>query len=318
MDDKLRCCARERYANDIQNAHEILHDFYNSQPNIFLPPNDNGTIHQSINHSKFIELPYHAFIIANRSQTTITSFVESVYLCDLNWIQMKLKTTKCVQYILNDIHLIDDALRLKYPHLNLLNEFFEINKSALNYDSSQFYPLLKYFIKKHIADDSAIVQNVVVQKWIEAFETIPISYLDIVDISIDGNENSCDEATTDNGFDFISNLGGNGYFVASLNTEREEICVWDVPRQVKLANVCKFFRFADVKFSFQVQKSSHFERNSTAYVIVSGRRLWRSRFESSRNQNHRFEQRRIQSTLTFCVWRAIKRPMTIKFVILFY
>lgn len=233
MDNKLKCVAIERYASNIKIAHKLLHDFYYQQPNKYAPTatattttNDNIK-YCSINHNKFIELPYHASIIETELST---KFTDTIYLSELNWIQTKLSITKCVQFILNDIYLVDDNIRKTSYHLNILIEFLEINKQSINYDAQQFYPLLKYYIRKKLSNNNnEFEQNQIIKEWLIAFDTIPISYLDIID-----NNNISDEPFNDKlksiGYDFITNLSGNDYFVASLNTEREEICVWDVPK----------------------------------------------------------------------------------------
>lgn len=223
MDSKLSSVAGKRYASNVKIAHRLLYDFYSGQPDTFTP-SDDSVKYRSINHNKFIELPYHAYIL----EQTPSNFTESIYLSDLNWIQTKLKTTKCVQFILNDIYLVDASARSAAKHLGALIEFLEINKQPINYDAKQFYPLLKHYIRKKSTDGSELERNPIVKHWIAAFNSIPISYLDIVD-----NNNVEESVATDSraiGYDFITNLGGGEHFVASLNTQREEICVWDVPR----------------------------------------------------------------------------------------
>lgn len=231
MDNKLKSIATVRYADDIKNAHNILHTFYLNQPNTFT---DTSGKHQWFNYNKFIELPYHAFIIDQLLVTAPQQIHQSIYLSDLNWIQTKLKTTKCVQYILNDIYLISNSVPSMNlsKHLDILKKFLVIHTRPINYDADQFYPLFKHFIQLNVKIDSELLENFICRKWFSDFESIPISYLDIIN-TVENDEN--DDATTIDtsiGYDVISNLGGNGYFVASLNTTREEICVWDVPRYI--------------------------------------------------------------------------------------
>lgn len=224
MDNKLKCIARKRYADDVKVAHNILHNYYARQVDTF--GSDSNSKYQCINLYKFMELPYHAYIL---NQST-TSFAESFYLTDLDWIQTKLRATKCVQCILNDIHLISDnggSHTTNSKSLDTLKQFLEINIRPLNYDANQFYPMFKYFIKSKIAEDSELAQNAIYQKWLNAFESIPISYLDIIDQNAN-NETDAENAAV--GYDVVANLGGNGYFVATLCSKREEICVWNVPR----------------------------------------------------------------------------------------
>lgn len=225
MDNKLKCIARKRYTDDVKLAHTILHNYYTRQSDTF--GGDGGGKYQCINRNKFIELPYHAYILNQQS----TSLAETIYFTDLCWIQTKLRATKCVQCILNDIHLISENRSISSRSLNALKEFLETYIRPINYDADQFYPLFKHFINHQIAADAELMQFVIYQMWLDAFDSIPISYLDIIDQKVDkaSEENGQKSAVR---YDVIANLGGDGYFVASLSTKREEICVWNVPRLV--------------------------------------------------------------------------------------
>lgn len=217
MDNKLKNVACKRYSSAMDNAHKILYQFYSDQPNAF---SDAKGKHQWYNTQKFNELPYQSFIIDR------ASFSQSIYLTDLNWIQTKLKATKCVQNILNDIYLIDAETRTNCKHLEILQRFLETYIQPINYDADQFYPLFKHFIIKLTKNDAAIESNAACKKWLTDFENIPISYLDIINPPND----EVSEDDKSDGYDLLCNLGGRGYFVASLNTKREEICVWNVPK----------------------------------------------------------------------------------------
>lgn len=218
MDNKLKNVAYTRYANDIKNAHNILYQFYKSQPNEYV---DTTHQYQWFNQQKFNELPYHAFIV------DATTYSQSLYLTDLNWIQTKLKATKCVQCILNDIYLIDLSTRAKLKHLDILQRFLETYIQPINYDADQFYPLFKHHLTSNAKVDSSIEADPVCKKWIEDFDSISTSFLDILNSGANG---PAEESA--GGYDLIANLGGYGYFVASLSTQREEIRVWNVPRYV--------------------------------------------------------------------------------------
>lgn len=228
MDSKLKCIARKKYADDLHKAHKILHSYFKRQSDTF--GSDGDGKFKCINLDKFIELPYHDYIL-NPSP----SFAESSYLTDLNWIQNKLMATKCVQCVLNDIHLIDgqnSVFTTDFKSLDAIKQFLETNIRPINYDANQFYPLFKHLIRSKVAEDPALLKNAIYQKWLNAFESIPISYLDIIDLKI---SNTTDAGTEENaavGYDVITNLGGDGYFVASLSSKRAEICVWDVQRLV--------------------------------------------------------------------------------------
>lgn len=216
MDNKLKNVACTRYANDIKNAHDILYQFYKSQPNEYV---DAKGKYQWFNQQKFNELPYHAFLV------DAGTYPQSLYLTDLNWIQTKLKATKCVQCILNDIYLIDLTSRTNLKHLDILQRFLETYIQPINYDADQFYPLFKHYLLVCAKIDGAAAADAICQKWIQDFESISISFLDILN---DGAGEIADDSS--GGYDLITNLGGDGYYVASLNTQREEIRVWNVPK----------------------------------------------------------------------------------------
>lgn len=218
MDNKLKNVACTRYGNEIENAHNILHQFYKSQPNEYVDAKEK---YQCFNQRKFNELPYHAFIV------DAPSYPQSLYLTDLNWIQTKLKATKCVQCILNDIYLIELSSRTKHKHLDILQHFLETFIQPVNYDADQFYSLFKHYLSTCAISDSTIEADPIYKKWIHDFDSISISFLEILN-----NAANATGHDSTNGYDLICNLGGSGYFVASLNTQREEIRVWNVPRLV--------------------------------------------------------------------------------------
>lgn len=168
-----------------------------------------------------IELPYHAFKINSQS------YITSMYLTDLSWIFDKLNATSC-EHILNDIYLVNYDERINYAHIVLLEKFLINHGRPLNYDARQFYSLMPAFVEYEIRENSNILNDSnIVKEWLEHFKTIPIPYL----VTLNGEEN--DGITNDAdklGYDVLTNLNGKGYFVASLSTTREEICVWDVAK----------------------------------------------------------------------------------------
>lgn len=210
MDAHFAVAASKRYANEIANAHRLLHAFYQLESDEF---SDDKGDHHCFNQEKFNELPYHAFILDK------ASFPQSTYLTNLRWIQHKLNATKYVQTILNDIYLIDESTRNQHEHIQVLKTFIETHLQAINYDVSQFQPLLKHCLK------DSNQSNGVFTKWLDDCNNIVITYLDIMDCP--ANIDNCEPY----GFDLITNLGG--YFVAAMSTKREEICVWNIPRFVQ-------------------------------------------------------------------------------------
>lgn len=230
MDNKLIAIARSRYADDIQKAHETLYNYYVNQPNVFSDPKGK---YQYYNVKKLVEIPFQAHtLIASKGSVgvapdNISSYETSPYLTDLTWIYMKIKATNSVQYILNDLNLLLPEQIARHKHLTLLKSFLETNIRPINYDADQFYPLFKTFAYKSSETDEELKLDPVWCKWIEHFDYIPISYLENL-VSDDPADDDSQGALT--GYDSIVNLGGNGFFVASISTTREEICVWDVSK----------------------------------------------------------------------------------------
>lgn len=239
MDKQLREFAKARYANDIQKAHETFYDHFTQQPNAI---GDSKGRHQCLNIDKYIELPYHTHILADIRKecggdpsTTpplnISAYETSSYLTELTWVYSKIKATKSVHYLLNDLHLLSADQLAKCKHSTMLKSFLENNIRPINYDADQFYPLFKKFVVSSMAGDATVANDSVCQQWLADLEHIPISHLEnaVGDVDTAVQEDEGATAVTGNvGYDYLANLGGNGYFVASINTEREEICVWNV------------------------------------------------------------------------------------------
>lgn len=111
----------------------------------------------------------------------------------------------------------------------------------LNYDSRQFYSLMPAFVRHQCKLNKSLGDDPIVRQWLEHFEVAtPIPYFETlgnVDLLYEQRrKGSAVDATiqTQIGYDVVANLGGDGYFVASLSMEREEICVWDVAKCVKV------------------------------------------------------------------------------------
>lgn len=98
---------------------------------------------------------------------------------------------------------------------------------SLDYDARQFYSLLPAFLDKEQQLNTDLSNDPIIQQWLEHLKSIPIPYL----VTLSHENDECNEDQDTNiGYDVITNLCGEGYFVASLSTVREEICVWDVPK----------------------------------------------------------------------------------------
>jgi hypothetical protein len=116
-------------------------------------------------------------------------------------------------------------------HLILLRTFLQLNFKALNYDTQQTYSLLSNFIKAEIKQNNSYATHRVVQQWQATIESANITCLEKLELpQIGGEAAEVAEAGQNLGYDLIMNLRGN--FVVTLNTKREEICVWDVAKYV--------------------------------------------------------------------------------------
>lgn len=190
----------------------------------------------SFNIRKFVELPYLKYKLEASGQ----SFAMSSFLTDLSWLHEKLTATGCV-HLLNDIclaNLVDNSGGTPaFGHLVLLKKFIEENFKALNYDGQQLFSLLYVCIEaEKRVNGSSLAGNEVLKKWLDFIDSSPVTYLQKVEysepsVAEDGAETKdADKMQATMGYDLIMNLNIDGFFVISLSTEREEICVWDVAK----------------------------------------------------------------------------------------
>ncbi|XP_058446622.1 uncharacterized protein LOC131427450 [Malaya genurostris] len=225
VDRTLRVVASKRYESHIKDAHKILYDYFEKLPNCYADKKGKDT---SLNIRKFVELPYHRY----KMEPNDESFARSSFLTDLSWIHEKLVATGCVN-LLNDICLVnlaDSSSKSAQGHLVLLEKFIEIHFKALNYDGEQLYSLLYNYIDTEIkAEGSVFVGNEVLKKWLDFIDSSTVTYLQKLELSETKEVRKGSQAEKMvAGYDLIVNLNIDGYFVISLSTNREEICVWDV------------------------------------------------------------------------------------------
>ncbi|XP_055636203.1 uncharacterized protein LOC129775455 isoform X2 [Toxorhynchites rutilus septentrionalis] len=235
VDRTLREVAKKRYEKEIEEAHKILYNYFEKQPNCYVDKKNRSCF----NDRKLVELPYHKY----KMDADEKKFASSRYLTDLTWMQEKLHATGCV-HMLNDVCLVnlaDSNSEPAFDHLVLLKEFFETYFRALNYGAQQLYSLLYEFIgEKTRSEGSTLVKNETLRKWKECIDSGTVPFLRNVELSeatlTKGNEEKTDTESKKSveGYDLIMNLSTEGYFVISLSTSREEICVWDVSRCCKV------------------------------------------------------------------------------------
>lgn len=121
-------------------------------------------------------------------------------------------------------------------HIEILKELFETHSYALDYDHRQLYGLLRAVIEKKEREGTEI-QTKIVQEWMNVIydPPIPTFYPDNEDVwkMLEGKEkrdSSTVERFDSKHYDLIVRLDSRGKFVATVSTEREEICVWDVTK----------------------------------------------------------------------------------------
>ncbi|XP_049279219.1 uncharacterized protein LOC125761788 [Anopheles funestus] len=226
VDRTLRQVAEKRYEADIKQAHRILYDYYELQPNVFV---DKKGKEKCFNYRKIVELPYHKYKLD--AVATESAFTNSPYLTDLAWLQDKLIATGCV-HILNDIWLVDGTASAG-THVALLKSFIEMHFKALNYDGHQLYSLLRpVLVAERQRAGSPYANSAIVQQWLETIDNSTVPFLERLMLAEDADdkEKQTGDKQPNVGFDLMMNLSIEGYFVISLSTEREEICVWDVAK----------------------------------------------------------------------------------------
>ncbi|EAT38881.1 AAEL009269-PA [Aedes aegypti] len=229
VDKTLREVARKRYEKDIQLAHKTLYDYFEKQPDCYT---DKKGKDKSFNIRKFIELPYHKY----KLEASAASFASSSFLTDLSWLHAKLTATGCV-HLLNDICLVNLTENGDNPtlgHLLVLKKFLETHFKALNYDGQQLFSLLYVYME---TVDPSLTGNEVLKKWRQFIDASPVTYLQKLEYSEPSavtEEGEVEKTDAPVGYDLIMNLNIDGFFVISLSTEREEICVWDVAKCSKV------------------------------------------------------------------------------------
>lgn len=158
-------------------------------------------------------------------------------MTNLEWLYNKIKSTGCVQLLL-DINLTSPPKRRQSepqspvssrPHIDFLLDFLRVKFKPLNYDAQQLYSLLFTSIVQHSAKLNQLAHDPIVQQW---KKSITESNLPIIQ-NIKDNEQSNKDVekvsaeSNDLGYDFLINANRNENFVISLSTNREEICVWN-------------------------------------------------------------------------------------------
>ncbi|XP_041974670.1 NACHT domain- and WD repeat-containing protein 1 isoform X2 [Aricia agestis] len=238
-DAALAAAAADRYQAQMTQAREALVAYFEGEwfeendPKMAgrLISQENKFSEDWYNTRKFDELPFQHYHLLREDPE---AFANKPYFTRLDWIHDKLAATDCGHF-LEDIALVHiDPLP---EHLQILKEVFEEHSYALDYDHRQLYGILRLAMEKR-ARDGVQVQTEIVESWRKEISEPPVPTLYPM------NEDFwkvCErrEVSSDDGFetpfDLVVRLDARGKFVATVSTEREEICVWDVSR-------CKLMR----------------------------------------------------------------------------
>jgi hypothetical protein len=184
----------------------------------------------SYNTRKLDELPFQHYHIYKDEPET---FANQPYFTQLDWIHDKLAATDCCHF-LEDLALIHlDPLP---EHVEILKDLFETHSYALDYDHRQFYGLLRATMEKR-QRDGIEVKSKLVQDWMPmiweppepTFYPMNEDFYKICE-NKDKKDLSTVEGFDSKTYDLIIRFDSRGKFVATVSTEREEICVWDVTK----------------------------------------------------------------------------------------
>ncbi|XP_077284296.1 NACHT domain- and WD repeat-containing protein 1 isoform X2 [Arctopsyche grandis] len=205
-------------------------------PNLIgrLIPQDNKITAECFNARKLEELPYQRYHLC---KPNLELFAFEKFFIDDTWIFDKISALGCGQ-LLEDIGLLELADDDAPEHVRFLKEFLEINSFALNYDAKQFYTLMYLFLEEK--SNNGGVQSEICQKWYNNAKHPPIPSLVPMNLAKPSTmgKNKKDiiisELFDTKTYDLVVRLEKCEGYVASLSTEREEICVWDLAKCKKV------------------------------------------------------------------------------------
>ncbi|XP_068150594.1 uncharacterized protein [Drosophila tropicalis] len=229
-----------RYAQKQWLVHEALRDYFDRQDSEF---KTNQGVAITYNYQKYLKLPYHHFcaVIEDKPAShKIDILFNCFYFTDLQWIANKVHAT-------GPNHLMHDILHAEwlagsegsdgYIHIKFLQQFLVQFLHELSYDGQQFYTLMKYYLKTRFKESPNLKDDEKIRSWWEYTNELEFAFLEILNASL-GVENGNDDDTGGGGeagdggprrgYDVLVNLPQPGCYVASLCTERAEICIWDV------------------------------------------------------------------------------------------
>ncbi|XP_022818411.1 NACHT and WD repeat domain-containing protein 2 isoform X4 [Spodoptera litura] len=236
-DAALAGAAADRYLADCDTAvRRTLIDYYEGKwysendPKMAgrLVSQENKFSEEYYNTRKLDELPFQHYHIYKDDPTT---FANQPYFTQLDWVHDKLAATDCCHF-LEDIALVHiDPLP---EHIEILKDVFETHSYALDYDHRQFYGLLRMTMEKRQRNGHQI-KSKIVQDWMKEIQEPPVPTLCPENVDFwkimeckEKRDFSMHDGFDTKTYDLIVRFDSRGKFVATVSTEREEICVWDV------------------------------------------------------------------------------------------
>ncbi|XP_063833918.1 uncharacterized protein LOC135083082 [Ostrinia nubilalis] len=236
-DAALAGAARDRYLADCEHdVRRTLIEYYEgawfteNDPKMAgrLISQENKFSEEYYNTRKLDELPFQHYHLYKDEPET---FANQPYFTQLEWVHDKLAATDCGHF-LEDLELVHiDPLP---EHIEILKEVFEVNSYALDYDHRQIYGVLSMTLEKR-QRDGASVKSEIVQEWLKVIKNPPVPTFFPINENFykicegkDKRDLSAVEGFDSKTFDLIVRFDQREKFVATVSTEREEICVWDV------------------------------------------------------------------------------------------
>nr|XP_037873954.1 uncharacterized protein LOC101738342 isoform X2 [Bombyx mori] len=236
-DAALAGAARDRYLADAE--HDVRRTLVEYYEGVWYSENDpkmagrlvsqeNKFSDECYNTRKLDELPFQHYHLYREAPEV---FAEQPYFTQLDWIRDKVAAADCAHF-LEDLALVH--IEPLPEHIEILKDLFETHCYALDYDHRQFYSLLRVTIEKR-RREGVEIKSKIVENWLAEIYDPPIPSFypmneDYWRVEGKKREMSMVEGFDSKTFDLIVRFDCRGKYVATVSTEREEICVWDVSK----------------------------------------------------------------------------------------
>ncbi|XP_054743160.1 uncharacterized protein LOC129247842 [Anastrepha obliqua] len=226
-DKSFRDAVFKRYTYKRWLVHKSIRDYFDRQESILPTAHGNGHI-TNYNYQKYLKLPYHHFcaiIEDNAASDKIEILFNCFYFTDLQWIADKVHSNGPA-YLMHDLLTSERLAKIEkqsWIHISFLKDFLKNYMRELSYDGHQFFTLINYYMKARIRDDITLKDDEKIRSWLEYTYEIEIPFMEILNSNL-----GSDEGASTSSYDVLVNLPQKGYYVASISTEREEICIWAV------------------------------------------------------------------------------------------